>query len=83
MSERDKGDLKFGVQQDIDVVFASFIRKASDVDAVREILGVKGKHILIVSKVTFCILAVVISDHVLGFIQRGGLGSSPPRILKL
>ena len=49
--ERDIEDLKFGVEQDVDMVFASFIRKASDVHAVREVLGEKGKHILIVSKV--------------------------------
>ena len=33
------------------MVFASFIRKASDIEAVRSVLGEKGKHILIVSKV--------------------------------
>ena len=51
VSEKDIGDLKFGVEQEVDIVFASFIRKASDVDAVRDVLGEKGKHILIVSKV--------------------------------
>ena len=45
-------DLKFGVEQDVDMVFASFIRKASDVKAVRDVLGEKGKHIAIVSKVS-------------------------------
>ena len=44
-------DLKFGVDQDVDMVFASFIRKASDVRAVRDVLGEKGKHIAIISKV--------------------------------
>ena len=46
-----QGDLKFGVEQGVDVVFASFIRKASDVEDMRQELGEKGKHILIVSKV--------------------------------
>ena len=45
-------DLKFGVEQDVDMVFASFIRKAADVKAVRDVLGEKGKHIAIVSKVS-------------------------------
>ena len=36
----------------MDVVFASFIRKAMDVAVIRQELGEKGKHILIVSKVT-------------------------------
>ena len=51
VSEKDIEDLKFGVEEDVDMVFASFIRKASDVHAVREVLGEKGKHILIISKV--------------------------------
>ena len=51
VSEKDISDLKFGVEQGVDMVFASFIRKAEDVDAVRSVLGDKGKHILIVSKV--------------------------------
>ena len=47
-----QADLKFGVEQGVDVVFASFIRKAMDVAVIRQELGEKGKHILIVSKVT-------------------------------
>ena len=47
-----QADLKFGVEQSVDVVFASFIRKAMDVAVIRQELGEKGKHILIVSKVT-------------------------------
>ena len=33
------------------MVFASFIRKAADVKAVREVLGEDGKHIKIISKI--------------------------------
>ena len=33
------------------MVFASFIRKKEDVQAVRKVLGEKGKHILIISKI--------------------------------
>ena len=51
VSETDIEDLKFGVNQNVDMVFASFIRKASDVLAVREVLGEKGKDIRIISKV--------------------------------
>uniref|UniRef100_A0A2K6QFF3 Pyruvate kinase n=1 Tax=Rhinopithecus roxellana TaxID=61622 RepID=A0A2K6QFF3_RHIRO len=36
VSEKDIQDPKFGVEQDVDMVFASFIRKASDVHEVRE-----------------------------------------------
>ncbi|XP_069041578.1 pyruvate kinase PKLR isoform X2 [Lepisosteus oculatus] len=51
VSERDRADLAFGVQQGVDMVFASFIRKAADVRAVRAALGEAGRHIKVISKV--------------------------------
>ncbi|XP_041095003.1 pyruvate kinase PKLR isoform X1 [Polyodon spathula] len=51
VSERDRQDLAFAVEQGVDMVFASFIRKAADVAAVREALGEGGRHIKIISKV--------------------------------
>ena len=44
-------DLEFGVEQGVDIIFASFIRKAQDVHEVRAQLGEKGKNIRIISKV--------------------------------
>merc|ERR1712137_1172304 len=51
VSEKDRGDLLFGVEQNVDMIFASFIRKAEDVRAVRDVLGEKGQHIKIISKI--------------------------------
>lgn len=50
VSDKDIKDLQFGVDQGVDMVFASFIRKAADVHAVRAVLGEKGKNIKIISK---------------------------------
>ena len=52
-------DLQFGIEQDIDVVFASFIRKAKDIEDIKKELGEKGKHIWIISKVCVCVCVCV------------------------
>jgi pyruvate kinase len=52
LTEKDEDDLvNFGVKNDIDFVAASFVRKASDVDYIRDILCPKGAHIKIISKI--------------------------------
>lgn len=51
LSEKDKADLRFGVKNKVDMIFASFIRRASDVLAIREVLGEEGKDIQIISKI--------------------------------
>ncbi|XP_031812194.1 pyruvate kinase PKM isoform X1 [Sarcophilus harrisii] len=51
VSQKDIQDLQFGLEQGVDMIFASFIRKAADVHAVREVLGEKGRNIKIISKI--------------------------------
>uniref|UniRef100_A0A8C0K1A6 Pyruvate kinase n=1 Tax=Canis lupus dingo TaxID=286419 RepID=A0A8C0K1A6_CANLU len=51
LSEQDAQDLRFGVEHNVDIVFASFVRKASDVAAIRAALGPEGRTIKIISKI--------------------------------
>lgn len=52
MTEKDKSDLKFGVENDCEFIAASFIRKAQDVIDMRNYLdSIGGNRVKIVSKI--------------------------------
>lgn len=51
LSEFDVKALQFGAKNQIDMIFASFIRKKADVIHIREVLGEEGKDIQIISKI--------------------------------
>jgi len=52
ITEKDTNDILFGIEQDIDFIAASFVRKASDVLEIRELLEKNNAgHIQIISKI--------------------------------
>lgn len=52
LTEKDEDDLvEFGIKNNVDFIAASFVRKASDVEYIRDVLGPKGAHIKIISKI--------------------------------
>lgn len=52
ITEKDRGDIEFGIREGIDFIAASFVRKAADVLAIREILEANNAtDIQIISKI--------------------------------
>jgi pyruvate kinase len=50
LTEKDEKDLvDFGIEHGVDFIAASFVRKASDLDYIRDVLGPKGANIKIIS----------------------------------
>ncbi|MEE1410595.1 MAG: pyruvate kinase [Bulleidia sp.] len=52
LSEKDSSDIRFGCENDVDFIFASFTRRASDISAIRKICIEMGKpNINIIAKI--------------------------------
>jgi len=51
VTNKDVKDIAFGVEQGVDMIAASFIRKGEDVEEIRNLPGVRDNNILIISKI--------------------------------
>ena len=52
LNDQDVDDIvDFGLKYDIDFIAASFVRRGSDLETIRDELGPKGSHIKIISKI--------------------------------
>lgn len=83
ITDKDKEDIEFGIEQDVDYIAASFVRKASDVEEMRWLLKDRGaSHIKIISKiengegVENIKNIIVASDGIM--VARGDLGVEIP-----
>jgi pyruvate kinase len=52
LSEKDKNDItEFGLKHGIDMIAASFVQSAENVKTIRDVLGERGAHVKIISKI--------------------------------
>ena len=51
VTEKDKRDIAFGLKEDVDFIALSFVRNASDIDDLKEVLKNKVKKVKIISKI--------------------------------
>ena len=89
ITEKDESDIKFGLEQGIDFIAASFVRRSSDVMEIRQVLEDAGQpHVKIISKIENQegldnldeILSV--SDGIM--VARGDLGVEiPPEVVPI
>ena len=85
LSEQDKADLLFGIQQDVDFVALSFVSKAQDVLDAKEFLAQNGgSHIDVIAKienrsgVNNLLEIMEVSDGIM--VARGDLGVEIPYV---
>lgn len=51
LSEKDEDDLRWGIRLGVDMVALSFVRNASDIDRVHEIMREEGKFLPVIAKI--------------------------------
>ena len=51
VTEKDKRDIAFGLKEDVDFIALSFVRNATDIEDLREVLKNKAKKVKIISKI--------------------------------
>lgn len=82
LGDKDKKDLSFGLEQDVDMIFASFTHSAEDIRDIRRELGEKGENIQVIAKIedrrglNACPEIISEADGIM--VSRGALGIELP-----
>lgn len=82
LSDKDKHDIRFGLEHDIDMIFASFTHSAEDIHELRRLLGEEGEHVQVIAKIEdrrglhACEEIIAVADGAM--VARGDLGIELP-----
>jgi pyruvate kinase len=78
LSDRDREDIKFGAQEEVDYIAVSFARDAADIEQARTLVREAGGHALIVAKIerheAITNLSGIIDATDVVMVARGDLG---------
>jgi pyruvate kinase len=81
-TEKDLEDLAFGLEQDVDYVALSFVRKASDITSVKDVIKRAGKKTPVVAKIerpeALDVLPEILAVADAIMVARGDLGVEMP-----
>lgn len=82
LTEKDRDDLRYGLEEDVDFVALSFVRTARDIEEVRELMRTYGKVVPIIAKIekheALDSLEEIISQADGVMVARGDLGVEIP-----
>lgn len=82
LTEKDREDLLFGLEHDVDYIALSFVKSADDIRMIKAIIGNKGKEVPVIAKIekhealAYLDEIVEISDGIM--VARGDLGVEIP-----
>lgn len=86
MTEKDKRDLEFGIEQEVDIISLSFVRKPEDVQTLKALLKEKGANIPVLAKLekpqAIANLEAIVDECDAIMVARGDLGveMSPEKV---
>jgi pyruvate kinase len=86
MTDKDKRDLDFGIEQGVDLISLSFVRKPEDIQALKALLQEKGANIPVLAKLekpqAIANLEAIVAECDAIMVARGDLGveMSPEKV---